>query len=272
MRRAEIPSRPYGLLDRGAVGGGYDDDYDESPSVTPIMFPLDYADEIIEHERPMAPEPWTPRQSSDESLGPATPPELTALDDLWRDVREAKERGFKKPVVVPGGGVGVATSSRHHPLPTPPPLALPPPQHIQNPHSHSRSHPNKKDTNVIFRESSDGRTVTAIFAMDGVRKEDMHVSFHPYNLTVTWHTITIVDEDEGERVIRERIEKHYSHSIPLPEGTKFEEVRASKDARRLTLKYPSMRMAQPRTERRPVDRTRRTDSSKSAEQRLLTNA
>jgi len=94
---------------------------------------------------------------------------------------------------------------------------------------------------VNFRESVDGRTMTASIDISGVKKQDMHVSFRSHRLIVTWRRIKITERKEAGVVIRDRLEKQYNQIIPMPEGAKFEEIRASRDGRRLMLTYPNVR-------------------------------
>ncbi|KAF8134929.1 hypothetical protein EV363DRAFT_1159673, partial [Boletus edulis] len=102
---------------------------------------------------------------------------------------------------------------------------------------------------VSFRESRSGRTITATFDLPGVKKEHAHVSFRWNNLVVTWQSVKITEKEEDGRLVREREEKKYTRAIPLPEGTKFEEIRAVMDNRHLILNYPNMRTV--RVEPRP---------------------
>ncbi|EJF64758.1 hypothetical protein DICSQDRAFT_18425, partial [Dichomitus squalens LYAD-421 SS1] len=94
---------------------------------------------------------------------------------------------------------------------------------------------------VNFRESPDGRNMMVTFDMTGVKKQDMHVSYRTTRLIVSWKVERTTEEQEGDSVVREREIRRYSHTIPLPEGTKFEEVRASRDSQRLTLTLPNSR-------------------------------
>lgn len=109
--------------------------------------------------------------------------------------------------------------------------------------------------------------ITATFDLPGIKKEQAHVSFRWNSLVVTWQTVKISEKEENGRLVREREEKKYTRTIPLPEGTKvsmllpsssheadycvcqFEEIRAVMDNRRLILSYPNMRTV--RVEPRP---------------------
>ncbi|KAI0749396.1 hypothetical protein C8Q80DRAFT_1102273, partial [Daedaleopsis nitida] len=95
---------------------------------------------------------------------------------------------------------------------------------------------------VNFRESPDGRNMLVTFDMAGVKKQDMHVSYRTGRLVISWHVERTVERADADGVpVREREVRRYSHTIPLPEGTKFEEVRASRDGQRLTLTLPNSR-------------------------------
>lgn len=63
------------------------------------------------------------------------------------------------------------------------------------------------------------------FDMTGVKKQDMHVSYRTNRLIVNWKVERTTEKQDGDGVVREREVKRYSHTIPLPEGTK---VRAYK--------------------------------------------
>ena len=58
------------------------------------------------------------------------------------------------------------------------------------------------------------------FEMAGVKKQDMHVSFRTNRLIVSWRLEKTVERQEGDVTVREREVRRYSHTIPLPEGTK----------------------------------------------------
>lgn len=73
---------------------------------------------------------------------------------------------------------------------------------------------------VTFRDSSDGKAVTATFHLPGIPKEDVHISFQPDRLIVTWQTVKITESQEGDRLVRERREKNYIRTLHLPEGTR----------------------------------------------------
>ena len=84
-------------------------------------------------------------------------------------------------------------------------------------------------SSVKYRESADGLTVTAIFDLPRVKKDDMHVSFQGNRLVVSWRTVKITEREEpldaddlgsGTRILRELEHKKYCRTIPLPDGTR----------------------------------------------------
>ena len=58
------------------------------------------------------------------------------------------------------------------------------------------------------------------FDMTGVKKQDMHVSYRTNRLIVSWRVERTVERQDGDVVVREREVRRYSHTIPLPDGTK----------------------------------------------------
>jgi len=123
------------------------------------------------------------------------------------------------------------------PFPSPPgPTLLPfpcQPHQPQSPHFNTRTviliDVFFLQSSVKYRESADGLTVTAIFDLPRVKKEDMHVSFQGNRLVVSWRTVKITEREEpldaddigsGTRILRELEHKKYCRTIPLPDGTK----------------------------------------------------
>ncbi|KAH9930038.1 uncharacterized protein B0H18DRAFT_159776 [Fomitopsis serialis] len=83
--------------------------------------------------------------------------------------------------------------------------------------------------------------MTATFEIPGVQKQDMHVSFRSRHIIVTWRMRNVRESMEDGVLVRDRQEIKHTQFIPLPEGTKFEDVSASQDGRRLVLTYPNSR-------------------------------
>ncbi|KAH7925502.1 hypothetical protein BV22DRAFT_1011165 [Leucogyrophana mollusca] len=175
----------------------------------------------------------SPQHSSEDYLGAQKAPQgrdFTSINRLWDILRQKKERQMAKS---PPKVKSLETPSvPNHPLAPVDPVPVP---HKPVPQL------KKRKSNVSFRESRDGRMVTATFDLPGIKKDQAHVSFRGNHLIVTWETVKITEKEERGRLVREREEKKFHRTIPLPEGTKFEEVRARMDGRYLTLTYPNMR-------------------------------
>lgn len=63
--------------------------------------------------------------------------------------------------------------------------------------------------------------MVASFDMRGVAKENVHVSFQRNRLVVTWVSIEVTEwQEEDGYLMRERNEKNYQRTLPLPEGTR----------------------------------------------------
>jgi len=118
----------------------------------------------------------------------------------------------------------------------------PPPQHPSSVPREGAKSPTPKikrrKSKVTFQDSADGKTVTAKFDLQGIQKSNVHVSYQNDKVVISWESVTTDERTEGERVTRERKERKYVRTLPLPEGTQFEEVKASMDGRYLTLTYP----------------------------------
>jgi HSP20 family molecular chaperone IbpA len=71
-----------------------------------------------------------------------------------------------------------------------------------------------------FRESSDGRTIIAFIDVLGVGKQDVHVSFQRNRLVVSWEVMEMTEYEEDGQIVRERLERNFQRTFPLPEGTK----------------------------------------------------
>jgi HSP20 family molecular chaperone IbpA len=165
-----------------------------------------------------------------------------SLDSVWESVRKAKERSM---AAQPSK---IKSLERHRGSPTPPPLLQTRTSEPYQPYKQPTKL-QKGKSYVKYRESPDGLTVTAIFDLPRVRKDDMHVSFQGNRLVVSWRVVKITEREEpidaddlgsGTRILRELEHKKYCRTIPLPEGTRFEEIRAARDGRHLVLTYPNI--------------------------------
>lgn len=169
--------------------------------------------------------------------------DLPSLDQLWDQIRKRKERQeAKRPTKVKSLETAPAAPSG---------VSRSPPDQSAVQRKVTPPQLKRKKSIVSYRESHDGRTKTAIFDLPGVKKHNMHISFRSDHMAVEWTTVTITETEEGGRLVRERKEKIYTRTIPVPEGTKFEEIRATMDNSRLILTYPNMRTV--RVERRKYE-------------------
>ncbi|KAI0784569.1 hypothetical protein C8Q75DRAFT_388170 [Abortiporus biennis] len=162
-----------------------------------------------------------------------------SLNPIWERVRAKKMKDMAALPSKVKSLEGVAVEQLAIPSSTPPPPP-PKPSPVVKP---TVKKVVKKNSMVNFKESEDGKSITATFDMPGVKKSDMHVSFRSRRLVVSWRKVKIVEKQEGSVLVRERQEKQYSQVIPIPEGTKFDDIRASRDGRRLMLIYPSSRQS-----------------------------
>ncbi|KIK97770.1 hypothetical protein PAXRUDRAFT_808190 [Paxillus rubicundulus Ve08.2h10] len=183
--------------------------------------------------------------------------ERTSLDQLWSTLRQKKHlEEAKRPVKVKSletpqaGPSGVSRSAPEQPGPMPRKVT-PPMLKKKNYHAIAAILTRFCSDCVSFRESRCGRTITATFDLPGVKKEQAHVSFRWNHLIVTWQTVKITETEEDGRLVREREEKKYTRTIPVPEGTKFEEIHATMDNRHLILNYPNMRTVRVEPRSRP---------------------
>ncbi|KAM6490492.1 hypothetical protein JOM56_013835 [Amanita muscaria] len=211
--------------------------------------------------------------SSDNLGGMAAPAGETALDHLWDTIREKKARKMAKerPKVESLEEITGELAHSEYPLyPTrerqhPAGLAhtfqqpsaiqaldnletisvaMPIVQdHMHQMHESPSKQVKKRKSLVSFRESKDGRSMNATIELPPeVKKQDIHISFNARRLVVSWMIIDITEgEDDDGRIILERVEQIFQRTLPLGEGTKYEEIKSYMIKNRLTIRYPNMR-------------------------------
>ncbi|TFK81256.1 hypothetical protein K466DRAFT_531995 [Polyporus arcularius HHB13444] len=227
-----------------------------APRENPALTPLSLSDDIRRPTAPSPPSPSTLFYSPVDPNFPISPAPIgeTSLDPIWEEVMQTKERELASSPSKVKSLEGAAS------------LSLSPSQQSQSSQTQVQQLPQtkkrvtKRRSSVNFRESLDGRNMLVTFDMVGVKKQDMHVSYRTSRLIVSWRVERTVERQDGDVVVREREVRRYSHTIPLPDGTKFEEVRASRDGQRLTLTLPNLKCvrADSDTEQAPDPRTMRT--------------
>ncbi|THH15872.1 hypothetical protein EW146_g4674 [Bondarzewia mesenterica] len=99
-------------------------------------------------------------------------------------------------------------------------------------------------TSGVFRptmdvhENKEANTVTAMFELPGLKKEDVEIDVHNNRITISGESKMDSERTEEGWAIRERRYGKFSRSVPLPQGIKPEEIKASMDNGVLTVTYP----------------------------------
>ncbi|KAF8323048.1 hypothetical protein DL93DRAFT_615970 [Clavulina sp. PMI_390] len=102
----------------------------------------------------------------------------------------------------------------------------------------------KKKSRFHLYRNGDADYMTATFDLPDVRKEDVHVAFQSSQLTITWESTLVTERRADDRtIIRERKERKYARTLPLPPGTDFADVKAYLENGVLTVMYPKFSMA-----------------------------
>ncbi|QRW17860.1 heat shock protein HSP20-like chaperone [Rhizoctonia solani] len=76
-----------------------------------------------------------------------------------------------------------------------------------------------------FTETEHNGIINLVFELPGIPKSDIK-------------KVTVEEKAEGERLIRERVEKKYLRTIPIPPAVPFDCIRAVLQDERLTVTYP----------------------------------
>ncbi|KAF9485209.1 hypothetical protein BDN70DRAFT_796397 [Pholiota conissans] len=218
-----------------------------TPAVTGIDYPSDGASTTAVtnayRHRETARALYTHPNVAGSSIEDVEPPaDARSLTLIWDTIRSEKEKKMAKerPKVQSLEEVAqeLRASSDQVPLQipvleSPPPLTIP--KSMKKPKSIQPIRSN-------FRESTDGRAIVATFELPEVDKQDIHISFQRNKLVLTWEVgeATEWEEDDG-LVVREYVRKMYHRTLPLPDGTRFEEIHAQMTSRGLILRYPNMR-------------------------------
>ncbi|KAF8968184.1 hypothetical protein BDZ97DRAFT_1801379 [Flammula alnicola] len=213
-----------------------------TPAVTGIDYPSndDASTEFDAHRhRGTARALYTHPNVAGSSIDDVEPPaDAQSLNVIWDTIRLEKERKMAKERPKVQSLEEVAQEmlgAKQVPLHNIPVIESPPP--ASGPKSVKRQ---KSVSN--FRESTDGRAIVATFEIPEVDKQDIHISFQRNKLVLTWEIGEITEwEEEDGVVLREHFRKMYHRTLPLPEGTRFEEIHAQMTSKGLILRYPNMR-------------------------------
>ncbi|KAH8093080.1 small heat shock protein [Cristinia sonorae] len=87
-------------------------------------------------------------------------------------------------------------------------------------------------------EDAQSNTVLATFELPGLKKEDVNIDVHNNMLTVSGESKLSSERDENGYAVRERRYGKFSRSIPLPQGIKGEDIKASLENGVLSVTFP----------------------------------
>ncbi|KAG7089538.1 hypothetical protein E1B28_011211 [Marasmius oreades] len=160
------------------------------------------------------------------------------LDDLWATIRQKKEKKVaKEQPKVQSLREPQEGEEEFSQLDVPAPEI---PRESPKPDS-SQKRVRKQKSFTSFRESADGRELVAFIDVQGCEKQDVHVSYQRNRLVVSWFFVECTEWEEDGCIVRERVINNFQRAFPLPEGTRFKEIRCAMNGRHLVLKYPNSR-------------------------------
>ncbi|VDC04769.1 unnamed protein product [Peniophora sp. CBMAI 1063] len=87
-------------------------------------------------------------------------------------------------------------------------------------------------------EDKEKNLVTATFELPGLKKEDVQIDVHNNVLTVSGETKIDETKEKDGYAVRERRFGKFSRSIPVPQGIKEEEIKASLENGVLNVSFP----------------------------------
>ncbi|KAF8338009.1 HSP20-like chaperone [Cantharellus anzutake] len=97
----------------------------------------------------------------------------------------------------------------------------------------------RRKSRFHLKPNHDADYVTAVFDLPDVRKEDIHVAYQFDRLTITWESTSVFERQERDgTLVRERKERKYARTLPLPPGTPFSDVHAYLEDGQLSVTYP----------------------------------
>uniref|UniRef100_A0A5K1K241 SHSP domain-containing protein n=1 Tax=Ganoderma boninense TaxID=34458 RepID=A0A5K1K241_9APHY len=91
---------------------------------------------------------------------------------------------------------------------------------------------------VDVHEDKEKNLVTATFELPGLNKENVAIDVHNNVLTVSGESKFDSENNDNGYLLRERRFGRFSRSVPIPEGVKAEEIKASMENGVLTVTYP----------------------------------
>ncbi|KAK7677180.1 hypothetical protein QCA50_019889 [Cerrena zonata] len=89
-----------------------------------------------------------------------------------------------------------------------------------------------------IHEDEKQNVITATFELPGLKKEDVNIDVNNNLLNISGETKFSSEKDENGFVVRERKFGKFSRSVPLPQGVKSDDIKASLDNGILTVTFP----------------------------------
>ena len=91
---------------------------------------------------------------------------------------------------------------------------------------------------VDVHESTENNLVTASFELPGLKKEDVTIDLQNGRLIVSGEAKYSDEKEENGYVVKERRSGKLSRAVPVPQGTKPEDIKASMEHGVPTVTYP----------------------------------
>ncbi|KAL1941500.1 hypothetical protein VTO73DRAFT_6939 [Trametes versicolor] len=91
---------------------------------------------------------------------------------------------------------------------------------------------------VDVHEDKEKNLVNATFELPGINKQDVNIDLRSNVLTVSGESKDESEKQENGFVVRERRFGRFARSLPVPEGIKPEDIKASMDNGVLTVTFP----------------------------------
>jgi HSP20 family protein len=93
-------------------------------------------------------------------------------------------------------------------------------------------------TRLDLHEDAETNKVTATFELPGLNKEDIKIDVSNNQLVVSGESNTSSEKTENGYTVRERRSGKFSRALPLPKGTKPEDIAAKLEHGVLTITFP----------------------------------
>lgn len=91
---------------------------------------------------------------------------------------------------------------------------------------------------IDVHESAENNLITATFELPGLKKEDVTIDLQNNWLVVSGEAKFSSEKEENGFVVKERRSGKFSRAVPVPQGTKHEDIKASMENGVLTITYP----------------------------------